>query len=388
LFAERFKDLMTNLDSTKLILFFTSAVSLRTWDTIGMFEREVALYRHLQEQGVQVIFVTYGDASDLKYAKRIPGIRILCNRWGLPSRFYERWMPILHAKTLFRADIYKTNQTRGADVALRAARMYRKPLIVRCGYMRSILMQASRNSLSSAQLKQAAALEQHVFRGADRVAVTTSSIKQYVMQQYNLSETKLRVIPNYVLTNIFVPVHRVSPNGKCLIFIGRLSEEKNPFGLLQAIRGLDVKLVIIGDGTQRLSLEEKAKKDNLCVQFLGNQPHLKLPHYLQAADIFILPSPSEGHPKALLEAMSCGLPVIGTDVPGIRELIRHRETGYLCGISPTEIRKAILNLLGDKALQTKMGENARKFIVDNFSIEHILKMELALLRELTTGKET
>jgi glycosyltransferase involved in cell wall biosynthesis len=370
----------------RLVLFFTSGVSLRTWDQVGMFEREVVLYRCLQEHGVEVTFVTYGDSDDLHYSDRIPDFRILCNRWGLAARLYERLMPILHGKTFLRADVYKTNQMRGADVALRAARIYRKPLIARCGYMWSILTQTRESCSGAATFKHVTALEQKVFRGADRVAVTTPSMKQYVMQQYNLSEAKLRVIPNYVLTNFFVPGHRLSTNGKCLIFIGRLNEEKNTVGLLQAIRGLDVKLVIIGDGTQRLILEKKAKKDNLCVQFLGNQPHLKLPQYLQAADVFILPSPCEGHPKTLLEAMSCGLPVIGTDVPGIRELICHRETGYLCGTSPSEIKAAIQDVLDDKKLQMKMGKNARKFVVDNFSIERILKLELELLHELTMEK--
>ena len=75
--------------SLRLVLFFTRGVSLRTWDQVGMFEREVAIYQRLQEHGVQMAFVTYGDASDLRYAGRIPGIRILCNRWGLSRWRYD-----------------------------------------------------------------------------------------------------------------------------------------------------------------------------------------------------------------------------------------------------------------------------------------------------------
>ena len=101
--------MMNNQKCIRLVLFFTRGVSLHTWDKIGMFEREVALYRQLQEYGVQVSFVTYGDAKDLSYANQIPGIRILCNRWRLPTRYYERWVTILHARHLLRADVYKTN---------------------------------------------------------------------------------------------------------------------------------------------------------------------------------------------------------------------------------------------------------------------------------------
>lgn len=371
----------------RLVLFFTRGISLHLWNHIGMFEREVALYRHLQEHGVQVTFVTYGDASDLKYAKRIPGIRILCNRWGLSAWLYERWLSLLHGWYLLRADIYKTNQTNGADVALRAARLFRKSLIARCGYMWSYF--ASREHGDNSEPARCARKhENQVFTAADRVVVTTEQMKHYIAEKYGLTDSKVNVIPNYVLTDLFRPKQEgIFKTGR-ICFVGRLDAQKNLFALLEALRGLDVELQIIGDGSQRKDLEKSARENNLNVQFLGNRPHAELPQHFNEAEIFVLPSLYEGHPKTLLESMSCGLPVIGTDVPGIRELIRHQETGYLCDTSPVEIRKAILDLLGNKELRTKMGENARKFVVDNFSIEHILKLELALLRELTTGKET
>ena len=66
---------------------------------------------------------------------------------------------------------------------------------------------------------------------------------------------------------------------------------------------------------------------------------------LTKSTIFVLPSFYEGHPKALLEAMSCGAPVLGADSPGIRELIRHGNTGYLCGTDLRSIRVALEELL-------------------------------------------
>src|SRR5829696_8131604 len=93
-----------------------------------MFDREVALYQRLQERGVQVTFVTYGDSRDLKYTERLPGINILCNRWKkLPHPMYERLLPLLHAPFLRRCDIVKTNQTLGSEPALRSARFWGKP---------------------------------------------------------------------------------------------------------------------------------------------------------------------------------------------------------------------------------------------------------------------
>jgi len=77
----------------------------------------------------------------------------------------------------------------------------------------------------------------------------------------------------------------------------------------------------------------------------------------------------------LLEAMSCGLPCIGTDVAGIKEIIKHKENGYLCDTDAASIKKAILDVLNNKRLKEKLSENARKTIVEHFSLESILKKE-------------
>jgi glycosyltransferase involved in cell wall biosynthesis len=365
-----------------LILFFTTGASLHFWDKITLtFEREVAIYQRLQECGVQVSFVTYGDAKDLRYAARIPGIHVLCNHWGLSSRRYERWLPVLHGWHLWRADVYTTNQTIGADVALRAARLFGKPLIARCGYMWSRVA-AGQDGADSRAAHHARTQEAQVFPAADRVVVTAGYMKQYVEEQYGLADSRVKVIPNYVLTDLFRP----DSEGICkpgrICFVGRLHPEKNLLALLEAVRGLDVELEIIGDGPQRKAVEAAACDKGVSVRFLGRCPHAELPQRLNAAEMFILPSLYEGHPKALLEAMACGRPVIGTDVIGIRELIRHRQTGYLCGTSPEEIRSAIQDVLSDADLRARMGHNGREFVVEHFALERVVEMELALLQEL------
>ena len=98
-----------------------------------------------------------------------------------------------------------------------------------------------------------------------------------------------------------------------------------------------------------------------------------------------MPSHIEHHPKALLEAMACGLPVIGAEVDGIRELIQHRQTGYLCGTSPESIRTAVQDVLADKALRARMGRNAREFVVENFALERVLEMEMGVLQKVLSA---
>lgn len=374
---------MIGAEKLSLTLFFTRGVSLRTWDRIGMFEREVALYQQLQAKGIQISFVTYGGAGDLQYADRLPEIKILCNRWRLSRTFYERWLPLFHVPWLWRSDIIKTNQIRGAGVALRAARLWRKPLIARCGYMWSDLT-AHSGPERLAEAEQARRIEAQVFGAADRVVVTTPVMRDYAVQKYRLPLAKVQVIPNYVLTDLFSP-SGTKPFSNRLCFVGRLSQEKNPLSLVKACAGLDIELVIVGDGPLRASIAKLADDLNVNIRLVGNIPHLELPKILHQSAIFLLVSPHEGHPKTLLEAMACGLPVIGANSPGIRELIRHGETGWLCGTDAGSIRAAIQELLARPQLRAELGCNARTFVLEHFALERVVEMELQLLSSLKSS---
>jgi glycosyltransferase involved in cell wall biosynthesis len=366
-----------------LTLFFTRCTSLQTWAQNGSLEREIALYLRLQEKGVKVSFITYGGKQDLIYAKDLRGIGILCNRWNLPLHWYERLLPFIFPLHFLKTDLIKTNQTYGADVALQVAKIWRKPLIARCGYMWSDLA-AHSGPDRQAEVRWAQRIENMVFNAARRVVVTTSSMRDYVQQQYNLQSDKVRVIPNYVLTDLFSP-GEIPPVGKRLCFVGRLEKEKNPLALVLACAGMDIELLMIGNGSLRDSISEAAENFQVSVKFLGNIPHAELPRILRQSAIFLLVSPHEGHPKTLIEAMACGVAVIGADSPGIRELIKHGENGWLCEPDSESIRSAIQELLASPDLCRKLGQNARAFVVENFSLDRIVEMEMQTLNE-TVGQ--
>jgi glycosyltransferase involved in cell wall biosynthesis len=371
---------MTDLRRVNLVLFFTRGVSLRTWDSIGSLQREVALYHALRPHLNSITFVTYGDWRDLSYADQLKGIRIICNRFRLPEPWYIRLLPLLYPSLVEGDVVFKSNQVPGAFRALQTARRAGKKFIARCGYLPSHIAVWS-DGPESARTKQMQRMEITVFQGADRIVVTTPAMQKTIVERYAIESKKVCVIPNYVETDRFKPFFsNRQPNLLC--FVGRLHEQKNLMSLLNAVKGLDVELDIIGGGNLQKQLMAKANNDKMKVRFLGNIPSADLPAYLNRASLFILPSHIEDHPKSLLEAMACGLPVIGTDVPGIREVIRHRDTGYLCNTSPENIRAAIREVLSDPELCLRMGTNARNFIVENCALKKVKEMELILLQEM------
>jgi len=357
-----------------LILFFTRGNSLKTWDSVGMFDREVALYRRLQDKDCNVSFITYGGISEFEYESRIPGINILCNKWHLPTVVYQRLIPYLHASILRQADLIKTNQTNGADVALRTAQIWNKPLIARCGYMWSLNMSRMFGEFST-NAQTALKIETKVFSSADKVVVTTPAMASDIAQRIPDVAKWTVVIPNYVETERFAPSEKTQYTYD-VIFVGRLSKEKNLPALLNAVKELSVKTAIIGEGDLRSGFQKQYVDSKTTITFLGNVPNRDLPLYLNQARLFILPSLYEGHPKTLLEAMACGMPVIGTNSPGIREVITHGENGWLCETDAESIKNAINHLLANPELCKKLGKKARKYALDTVSLDRVLDMEI------------
>jgi glycosyltransferase involved in cell wall biosynthesis len=366
-----------------LMLFFTRGVSLRTWSMMGNLEREVAIYRRLIDLGFQVSFLTYGDASDLDYADKLGNIRVLCNESAYPLEEYESRLMEIHGPALRTATVIKTNQTYGGELALSTAQLLRIPFVARCGYMWSFNA-AREHGPESPVAREARRVEDKIFRHAHRVVVTTEAMRQMVEQRLPETVARVLVIPNYVDTETFRPSER-GEGERSLVFVGRIAPEKNLAALLEAIRPLRIRLTLIGEGRLRPELHRQFSDLDGRVTWEGNVPNPLLPEYLNQAGIFVLPSLYEGHPKALLEAMACGLAVIGGDSPGIRDVVRHGETGYLTGTDPASIRAAIEEFLGRPGLVERLGLNGREYVVRNYSLERILAMEASMLREVDAG---
>jgi glycosyltransferase involved in cell wall biosynthesis len=199
---------------------------------------------------------------------------------------------------------------------------------------------------NSPETAQARDVEQKVFNIAQRVVVTTYEMQKDILQRIPASASRVAVIPNYVEIDRFSPRYDLREKNTTL-FVGRIAPEKNLASLIEAVRSLNIQLAIIKKGPLENELRESFGILEVRLQWLGNVSNSDLPYLFNKASMFVLPAFYEGHPKALIEAMVCGLPVIGADSAGIRDLIRHRETSYLYGTDAGSIQKAIKELLAD-----------------------------------------
>lgn len=164
-----------------------------------------------------------------------------------------------------------------------------------------------------------------------------------------------------------------------IIFVGRLAEPKDPLFLLKAISGLSnelkekIEVLIIGDGPQKNSLENFIEIEKLdFTSLLGSLPREEIFVNLKESDIFVLISKWEGLPITILEAMSCGLPVIASEVGGIPEAV-DKNCGILIKNSEiNELSLALFQLIQNKELREKMGINAQEKIKEKFLVERML----------------
>jgi glycosyltransferase involved in cell wall biosynthesis len=371
----------------RILVFFTFDVSLKQWFDMGFAERDLSIYHRLTEKGHTITFLTYGDAHDLDFQRETKNIRIIpvyqhLKRYkSLLVRIMQSLLiPFYFGYTFSKADVYKTNQMYGAWIPVLAKYIYGKKLVLRCGYeyFFDAMKRTNRKILRLLRLFPQYVLEFIAYGCADVVVISSDFGKRFVMNWFKTPGGKIAVVPNYVDTHEFRPALQNRRFHDRLVFVGRIHPVKNLLSLLEAVRQTEYALDVVGSGIQEDDLRKFASERNIRARFLGTIPNYELARILPKYAIFVLPSQYENSPKVLLEAMACGLGVIGSDVEGIREIITHGDNGLLCGKDAYSIRHAIEVLMKDNRLRRKLGNEARRTMESRFSLEKILDKEIQL----------
>lgn len=362
-----------------VIVFFTYRVSLATWAARGILERETALYRRLCGRISRVGFVTYG-VDDGRFAGRVAPIDVLPKPAALSPAAMSVLGPLVYRRALARATVLKSHQLAGAWTGALAKRISGKPLIVRAGYAWS----ANRaREVSVARHRLITRLERFAVRAADRVIATSAGVAEQLVAMHGLDRARVRLVPNHVEIDRFAPDPSAVREKGLVLFVGRLSPEKNIPALVNAVaRVPGARLRIIGEGDEKPAVVAAAARAGIDVEFAGAVPNETLPRHINQAEVLALPSRYEGQPKAALEAMACGVPVLGTDTPGIRDLIAHGETGWLVSGDTTGLVEGLTALLGDAPLRARLGAAARDVIAARHSLAAVAEAELAVIRDV------
>jgi glycosyltransferase involved in cell wall biosynthesis len=180
-----------------------------------------------------------------------------------------------------------------------------------------------------------------------------------------------------------------------LLYLGSLNYRKSVETLLDAYcdlerSGYSPACAIVGSGPAKdkligMALENSSSR----IRFFDPVSPLEVPAWMAAAHMLILPSLSEGRPVVVLEAMAMGVPVVATDIPGTRELVRNGKTGFLFVPGDSkQLAGCIEKLINDEALRVQMGQSAKQYVATDglttqqIARRHINLYEQALVRDL------
>lgn len=216
-------------------------------------------------------------------------------------------------------------------------------------------------------------VELKLLKRADIITTVANSVAQE-LKEYNIDPEDVNVIGNGVDEKIFIPAKNKGGD-RYILFTGRLAYRKGLFDLIECAKYIckkydDVNFIIVGDGMLRNTLQMEVRNSGLekRIIFKGRVPKTELINFYQNAMMHVIPSHYEGLPTVLLEAMSCGLPVVATAVSGNLDVIENGKNGLLIPPkSPEEMANAISILLEDSSRRRELGRAARTTIEEKFT---------------------
>jgi len=318
--------------------------------------------------------------------------------WYLPFKFFYRYLGKYHFRVVDRLvkknnikfDIVHSHFTWTAGyVGMELKKQYGVPFV--------LTIHTSRTLERQLRLKDKEIIS--IWRNADAlIRVNKNNIQ--VLKEYN---TETFFIPNGFNQELFVPRDSslskkslgLDSNKKILLSIGHLDECKGHIYLIRAIDKLvnregygKLRLYLVGEGTQRFRLEREIRDLGLgkYVKLLGGKLHKDIPIWMNACDLFILPSLSESFGIVQLEAFACGKPVVATRTMGSRQLVTSNKFGLLCDIANVDdLSDKIKVAINKKWSKTKIIQHAQAFTWGAI-VEKIIPIYKKVLRPVSLKK--
>jgi len=254
--------------------------------------------------------------------------------------------------------------------------------------------------------------ERRVLARADRIIAATLAEQAQLQWLYKADKRKITIIPPGVDTAHFYPIPAdeakdfvgIPTEDRMILFVGRIEPLKGVDTLIRAMSCLRCQevekpayLAIVGgdpEASPEAMSAEMARLQQLCsdlcmermVVFLGKRGQDTLPYYYSAAEVLVMPSHYESFGMVALEAMSCGTPVIASQVGGLAFLVQDGLTGFhVPDGDPDALCEKLTRLIADHELRRQMGENASAY-AHQYAWEAIAGRVIAVYESLLQGK--
>jgi glycosyltransferase involved in cell wall biosynthesis len=246
--------------------------------------------------------------------------------------------------------------------------------------------------------------ERFNYKYCDRIVSVTDKLKDELVKLYSVPEEKVIVINNGANTDIFKPLDqeksreklKLDNSKKYVCFVGHLAAWQGVEFLIYSAPYIlkecpDVRFLVVGDGVMKEKLLKIASETGVTDKFTftGRIPYENVPVYINAADVCVAPFIKDRNSKIGLSALktyeylACGKPIVASDIPGVKDLIDLSGGGIsVPSENPEELARAVIELISDQKMQNIMGEQGRKYVIENHSWDGVAKKILGICHEI------
>lgn len=236
-------------------------------------------------------------------------------------------------------------------------------------------------------------VERLMFRLADRIICVSDALRQHAIKEAGVDPTKVITIHNGIDVDSLTRqstgavVRNTYGPGPIVVSVGRLTDQKGHRYLIEAVPFLirewpGLRCLIVGDGDLHDPLQESIAHFGVGAHCILVGVTAQIAGIVAAADVFVLPSVSEGFPFVLLEALALGKPVVASNIAGVTEIIDDGTTGLL--VPPRDSRAlagGIARLLRDSDLARCIGEAGQDMVRERFSAEGMVRQTVGVMRQ-------
>ena len=356
--------------------------------------RMVSLYKkHLEMAGYEVFVFTFGPKSENREAGTVicsPGFRYGKSGYFISFRYSRRAQQLLKQMDLIHCH--------HPLLGLELSRRYASCPIVFTNHTRYDLYTAALTPIpGKAAIRMSRYLLPIMLQRSDWIIAPTSIMRD-LLKEWGVAKP-IEVIGNGIELDVYRnPVDLIdrrdlgiADDAVLAIYVGRLSPEKGVDILLSAYSIAkaempNLHLLLVGDGPSRRKLEKQAidLKIRSSVRFIRQVPFIRIPGYLNLADLFITASSSEVQPLTVMEAMAASLPIVGVRSPGLNGLVQHGKNGLLCEKGHEELARGIIALAGNRNRRLLMSETSVEKSV-KYDIRQTIEMSLNLYHRLLSS---
>ncbi|MBL8886922.1 MAG: glycosyltransferase [Phycisphaerales bacterium] len=365
-----------------LVVVLGRTHSLRYWAQTGTLDRELSLYRALASGYRKMFLVTCAGDEDQKLADHAgfnaEVVALEYSDAASLSRAVERITPGIRTATIVTDDLLAGQTPISLASRLRMAGV-QTALIARGTSIPSRFL-AHDPGADSREAANASVLESRLLACSDLVIGTTESMVDDICWRDRINISRTAIVPGHVLTPR--ELSELPREKTRILYCGPLISRKRVDILLRAVSLLpeplsrEVSIEIIGEGDQGQALRGLASELGVNAIFQGWISHSRLLESMAKCTLYVDASALENQPRALLDAMSTGAPIVVADIRGLRDLVQTGVTGIRVQPEPEAFAQTIEGLLQDEDWRQTLGAGAARFIHSQLTIEHVAPRHL------------